>query len=200
MIATALMILVIGDSPDSEQTAQAPWNIDIQANGTSRVFGITLGRTQLQDANQILAQYPDTYFIPASDDMPARLVSVYDELNTGGLLATIELQYALEPSTLAEYEKSALTVADKPYLQLSDQHQMQLLSATIKNLIYKPAIDYEVDVILQRFGPATEQLQINDSTQSWRYPELGLEIVIDSAGPDTFIYQAIESSARPPIE
>ncbi len=200
MIATALMIMVIGDSSDSEQTTHMPWNIDIQANGTSRVFGITLGRTQLQDANQILAQYPETHFIPASENMPARLVSIYDELNTGGLLATIELEYALEPSTLVEYEKSALTVADKSYLQLSDQHQMQLLSATIKTLTYKPAIDYEIDVILQRFGTATEQLQINDTTQRWRYPELGLEIVIDSAGLDTFIYRAIAASDPQPVE
>lgn len=200
MIAAALMIMVIGDSSDSEKTAHMPWNIEIQNNGTSRVFGITLGKTQLQDANQILAQYPETHFIPASDNMPARLVSVYDELNTGGLLASIELEYELEQSTLAEYEKSALTVADKPYLQLSDRHQMQLLSATIKTLIYKPAIDYELDVILQRFGPATEQLPINDSTQRWLYPELGLDIMIDSAGPDTFIYTAIAATAPEPAE
>lgn len=200
MIGTALMIMVIGDSSDSEQTMQMPWDIDIQANGTSRVFGIALGKTQLQDANQILAQYPETHLLPARDNMPVRLVSVYDELNTGGLLATIELEYALEQAILAQFEKSALTVADQPYLQLSDDQQMQLLSATIKTLTYKPAIDYELDVILQRFGPASEQVQVNDTTQRWRYPELGLEIVVDSAGPDSFIYQAIEATAPQPAQ
>ena len=63
MIGTALLILVIGGNPTEDQPAYTPWNISILDNNKIRVFGVTLGKTTIQDANQIFANFPETRLI-----------------------------------------------------------------------------------------------------------------------------------------
>ena len=79
MIGTALMIMVIGDNQDEKHPEYMPWNIDIIQNNNIRVFGVTLGKTRIQDANQILASFADTRLLKNGSEL--ELIAVYDELN-----------------------------------------------------------------------------------------------------------------------
>ena len=65
---------------------------------------------------------------------------------------------------------------------------MILLDTVISRLTYKPAVDYEKNVILQRFGTPDNELNISDHVSRWIYLDFGLEITIDQLGPDTFSY------------
>lgn len=189
MIGTALMIMVMSEKQSPSDLNNRPWEIDIHKNGNIRVFGITLGKTTIQDANQILASFPETRVI--MDTPQTRLVAMYDELIIGGFIASIELNYALDEDTLKKLVNKTTIPADKTYGLLDKNTEMTLLSTVINGLNYKPGIDYDMDAILQRFGQPTTETKLTDSITQLEYPDLGLEITIDTQGPDIFKYQPL---------
>lgn len=197
MIGTALMIMVMGEKQTPSDLNSTPWEVSIINNQNVRVFGITLGKTTIQDANQILASFPETRLI--QDGSQAKLVAVYDELIIGGFIASIELNYALDADRLKQLVDKSSIVVDKNYRLLDKDTEMALLSTVINGLIYRPGIDYDIDAILQRFGQADSELKVTDTITQLNYPELGLEIIIDTQGSDLFKYQplsALPESAR----
>lgn len=195
MIGTALMIMVMGDKQSSSDLNTTPWEINIHNNGNIRVFGITLGKTTIQDANQILANFPETRVI--KDTPQGRIVAVYDELNIGGFIASIELNYALDTTTLIKLTRNTTILAEKNYGLLDKEVEMKLLSTVINGLIYRPNIDYDIDTILQRFGQPDSEVKLTDTITRMNYPDLGLEIMIDTRAPDQFIYSQL---AKPSAE
>ncbi len=188
MIGCALMIMVIGGKGFESNSTYTPWNIDIVQNNNIRVFGITLGKTRIQDANQILASFADTRLVKNENRL--QLIAVYNELNLAGLIAEIELLYDLDEAKLAELKKSAEQDDKLNSMHLPENIEMDLLTAVVSKLTYKPSVDYEIDIILQRFGPAASEEKINENVEHWTYPDIGLEIIIDKQGPDQFIYSS----------
>ena len=191
MIATALMIAVIGGKRNASHMEHLPWQIDTLKNGKTRVFGITLEKTSIQDANQILSSFPETQ-LHYTDEQTSRLVAVYDELNISGLMAQIELVYDLDYAQLTELNQLAIPVAGKTYAKLPEEKEMALLDTVASKLIYKPAINYQADEIHQRFGAPDQEIPLNDNTSLWLYPDLGLQIKLGKTGQDEFIYSPVQ--------
>ena len=189
MIGTALMVMVMSEKQNLSDLNTSPWEIDIHKNGYIRVFGITLGKTTIQDANQILASFPETRLI--MDTPQARLVAVYDELNLGGYLANIELNYALDENTLKNLTENTAVLTDKNYGKIDKDIELSLLSTVINGLTYKPDIEYDIDAILQRFGQPVNEVKLSDTSTRLEYPDMGLEIMIDTQAPDYFKYQPL---------
>ena len=193
MIGTALMIMVMGDKQIPSDINTTPWDISIINNHNVRVFGITLGKTTIQDANQILTSFPETRLI--NDGSQTILVAVYDELIIGGFVASIELSYALAAESLKQLESKADFAADKDYGLLDKDTEMLLLSSVVNGLIYRPSIDYDMDAILQRFGQPGTETKLTDTLTRLEYPDMGLEIMIDTEGSDYFKYQPLSKPA-----
>lgn len=185
------MIAVIGGKRSDSQLEHLPWQIDILKNGNTRVFGITLEKTSIQDANQILSSFPETrlYF---ADEQSSRLVAVYDELNISGLMAHIQLVYDLDYPQLAELNQLASPVTNQTYAKLPNEKEMALLDSVVQKLIYTPTIDYQEEEIEQRFGHPAQEIALDENTSIWLYPDLGLEIKLSRVAPDEFIYSTVK--------
>ncbi len=192
MIGTALMIAVIGGKRSTSHLEHLPWQVDILKNGNTRVFGITLEKTSIQDANQILSSFPETrlYF---TDETTARLVAVYDELNISGLMAQVQLVYDLSYQQLTELNQQATPVINQAYATLSEEKQMALLDTVVRQLIYIPVIDYQENEIEQRFGLPEQEIALDENTAIWAYPDLGLEIKLSRIAPDEFSYSPVKA-------
>ncbi|VAW69970.1 hypothetical protein MNBD_GAMMA10-1344 [hydrothermal vent metagenome] len=63
MIGTAMMIAVIGQRKPLNSLDYMPWEVDLLKNGSTRVLGITLGKTTIQEANQIFASFAQSRLI-----------------------------------------------------------------------------------------------------------------------------------------
>lgn len=210
MIGTAMMIAVIGQHESTTQLDNLPWEVDQLENGSLRVFGLTLGKTSIQDANQIFASFADTRLQVTTDthDYQAyQLLAIYDDLIISGLVAQIKLTYLLEPSDLQQIYRSVKPTqtkkADKETLKekaglysVSNDIEMKYLNKPVSSITYIPSIDYGLETIRQNFGPATEEKQVNDDLQLWRYPEMGLEIYISQSMLDQFIYTPLKPQGK----
>ena len=194
MIGTALMIAVIGNK-DAEQSADAmPWNIQLLDNGSSRIMGITLGKTNIQDAHQIFAHFSETRLFTTNDK--TELLAHFDEFSMAGLLAEIDLVYDISESLLDKVRQQATDTRHGEYQLVRESMLMDLLTSPVKQLIYKPFIDYDSSIISQRFGQPADHESINETVEKLSYPTLGLVIYLNSDGPDKFIYSLIDKTTE----
>lgn len=210
MIGTAMMIAVIGQHEPTTQLDSLPWEVDRLENGSLRVFGLTLGKTSIQDANQIFASFADTRLQVTTDTheyQEYQLLAIYDDLIISGLVAQIKLTYLLEPSDLQQIYRSVKPTQTKKaelktlkeeagLYSVSNDIEMKYLSKPVSSITYIPSIDYGLETIRQNFGPATEEKQVNDDLQLWRYPEMGLEIYISQSSLDQFIYTPLKPQGK----
>ncbi|MCW8853577.1 MAG: hypothetical protein OQK72_02640 [Gammaproteobacteria bacterium] len=194
MIGTALLIAVIG-SDDIDQLDDAmPWNIQILENGSSRIMGITLGKTNIQDAHQIFAHFSETRLVTSNSKTV--LLAHFDELNLAGLLAEIDLIYDISETDLEKVRQQAVDTKQGQYQLVRESMLMDLLTTPVKQLIYKPYIDYDNNMISQRFGEPEERESITESTEKLIYPALGLVIYLNTDGPEKFIYSRIDKTTK----
>ena len=194
MIGTALMIAVVGDR-DAEQTADTmPWNIQTLDNGSSRIFGITLGKTNIQDAHQIFAHFSETRLFTVNNKL--ELLAHFDELSIAGLLAEIDLIYDISETHLEKVQQQVINSRRGNYQLIRESMLMELLTTPVKQLIYKPSIDYDERIIAQRFGEPEDRAAVNDTIEKLSYPALGLVIYLDSDGSDKFVYSRIKKIAE----
>ena len=202
MVGVAMVIAVIGQEPPLNDLDYQPWDVNRLDNGSLHVLGITLGKTTIQEANQIYASFAKTRLqdlSSANDTHSHQLIAIYDELSIGGLIAKIQLGYQLDSETLSKVFKNA-TVAENNHstenqvrlYEIDKKDEVSLLNTPISSVTYIPTIDFGEDLIRQRFGQAIEELVINKEKQLWFYPELGLQIYIYANEPDRFVFSPLK--------
>jgi len=201
MIGTAMMIAVIGQHEEARQLDTMPWQVDKLENGSLRVFGLTLGKTSIQEANQLFARFGKNQFQIHTDEnnhQTFELFTLYNDLTFGGLQASIKLTYQINHPDLEKIYRS-LQELDENFdisktkhkivvLDINSEIEMKYLSYPISSITYTPSIDYGLDAIRQNFGPAAKEKKINDELQIWSYPKMGLKIYIHQTELDQFIY------------
>lgn len=190
MIGTALMIAVIGGEQRSALPGYMPWEIKVLENGNIRVFGITLNKTRIQEANQILTSFPETRLIKTDNDNLA-LYAVYEQLNMGGFIARLELQYDVDNEELRRLEAQARPSGNGDYFILSEKLELDLLDSRVRSINYIPDIDYTIDMIFQHFGQTTDLKTVSNNLKLLHYPDRGLDILVDTQGSERFSYHAI---------
>lgn len=201
MIGTAMMIAVIGEKESTVDLDYVPWEVDRLENGSIRVFGLTLGKTTIQDANQIFASFADTRLSSTQLEdgtQTLQLIAIYENLTIGGLVAEIQLTYQLDAQNLQEIYNNLMptdeTSKNQPivFYKIKKETEIKHLSTAISSITYIPSIDYDHETIRQRFGLAAEELKFSDTEERWRYPDLGLKIYIHKDKPDLFVYNTLK--------
>lgn len=189
-----MMIAVIGQHESSVQLDTMPWEVDRIDDNSIRVFGITLGKTTVQESNQILAQFGKTQLEvkTGADQKPHfQLSSTYDDLLIGGLIAQIKITYQINQKKLQSIYNSIRSSSSQPQATaypLTRDIEMEYLNTPISTITYIPSIDYGEDTLLQNFGPAAEEIKVNENETIWLYPKMGLKIYILKNKPDRFVY------------
>ena len=198
MIGTAMIVAVIGQHEPSAQQDTMPWEVDKLKNGSLRVFGITLSKTSIQDANQIFASFAETRLqvtTDTSENKTYQLIANYNELIIGGLITKIVLTYQLDQKALEKIAHSIKNIKNTQGSQLypiNNKIEMSYLNTAISTITYIPSIDYGLETIRQNFGQATEEKQIDEELQIWTYPEMGLQVYIYKSELDHFVYAPLK--------
>ncbi|HEY9200341.1 MAG TPA: hypothetical protein VIQ81_01990 [Gammaproteobacteria bacterium] len=195
MVGSAMMIAVLGQYKPHTQLNYTPWDIQIQDNGASRVFGLTLGKSNIQEANQIFASFADTRLLIDESNQPV-LVAHYNELVMDGIVADLELYYQLEPAVLEQLHKDLVAIENSQRQQtykLPADTEMDYLSTPIARIVYKPAIQYGEELITQRFGAPQQTVKVDDQQRHWLYPDSGLTIsLFDGQQAEEFEYRPLK--------
>ena len=198
-ILFALLVVVLAiypfldQSEDSETLTGLPWQVEIQPDGSTQVFGLQIGSSRLSDVLDILGSDMDLAIIAASDEVGS-LEMYYGHYRAGLLSGKLVLQTGiseLEITRLRENSVSSEYMASgqaKKYI-LSPDDLIQVLQETVVGLTFIPVSNLDEDVVLARFGEPDQRIQLTGVTH-YLYPHIGLTIALHENGKEVLQYVA----------
>jgi hypothetical protein len=200
MTGVALLIAVIlgpllwtmsGDQPAPDTRPMLPWQIEITDEGESRVFGLLIGRSVLDDARALFGPDIDVAII-APPGQPALLEAYLESITAGFITGRLILTLEVDSQTIAEMRDRALKEA---YMEsvtrkitLAPNDLATARQTPIRAITFIPSADLDADVIIQRFGEPAMRIRIADELEHFLYPDRGLDIALSSRGKEVFQY------------
>lgn len=189
----------LDQSGDSEPVTGLPWQIDIQADGSTKVFGLHVGVSRLSDALDILGHDMELAIVAAPDETGS-LEMYYGHYQAGLLSGKLVLQTNISEQALAGWRDNSVkseymaTGLAKKYF-LSPDDLPQVLNQTIIGLTFIPAVNLDEDVILARFGEPAQRIRLTEVTH-YLYPAKGLDVVHHEGSREVLQYVEPEAFSQ----
>ncbi len=191
VLLVSLLLAACGERPATPPADTYPWQITVTDPARSRVFGITLGRTTLGEASEILGQ---DYQLALFEEPGGRLSLevYYKEITRGGLSGKLIMLLDAGRDELTQIRERAarrkvLETGNIRYT-LSEPDRLAAASRVIVGLDYIPYVNLDADTITARFGTPAERIRVDARRQHWLYPDKGLDILLNSDGRELLQY------------
>lgn len=194
LLVITLAILSACDRKEQQGAVPAqvyPWQIEIQPDGRSRVFGITLEQTRLDAAAKTLNRGYDLGLFE-TPGQPLTLEAFFSEVTLGGLSGKIILTLAASQAELQAMRDRAikrkiLESGDRRYVMAAPD-KAAAGSRVVQALSYIPYVDLDPDIIQARFGTPAERIRVDKTHEHWLYPDKGLDLLLDADGKELLQY------------
>ena len=182
IVSASLLLLAPDNTVHSPDTL--PWNISHPTPDTTRVFGITLGKTTLEQAAAVFKGHTDTeieisLFKPTDGKLGVE--AFVEEVNFNGLKAKIFMSIAIPDEELQGMYKRGLRINGTPSgkrITLAYDDLTRVRNTPITSLTYLPGVRLDEGVILKRFGEPVQRIREKDTEViHWLYPQHGLDLV-----------------------
>jgi hypothetical protein len=168
-----------GDKP--VEKSDLPWHIGHPTADTIRVFGVTLGQTSTDEAEQhfkeaakpILFKSPEGHLV---------VEVFFEQVNLAGLKARIVVSVQVPDSELqAMFDRGLRLNATESgkEITLAPEDAAKIFILPISSLTYMPLVRLDDAVLTKRFGQP--QLRIKEKKSGvvhWLYPQNGLDIAL----------------------
>ncbi|MCL2346032.1 MAG: hypothetical protein FWC58_09310 [Desulfobulbus sp.] len=191
VIVASFLIPMPGQGGDPERNL--PWQIEVDGQGGSRVFGLQPGRSTLADVRAALGGDFELAIIAQPDEIGA-VEAYYSQVALGFVLARLVVTLDVAPETVKAMRERALKAermeSATRKITLHPDDLAQLEQARIKALTVIPTINLDEATIIQRFGQPAERLQVTEKRAHLLYPHLGLDVVVNSDGKELLQYVA----------
>jgi len=190
LLALGLALLLPGGravDPDPK----LPWRIVVGADGSARVFGLTLGHSTLAEAQRLLGDNGELTLFAARDGR-LTLEAYFDQVALSGLRARMVLTLELPRGQLqALYDRgvrvSRLGSGETKVIP-SERDRADVVRAPLHDITYLPLADIPEEVLVKRFGPPGERIPVGGGIVHWLYPDQGLDIIVDPRHKEVFQY------------
>jgi len=178
-------------SENAETLTGLPWQIEIQTDGSTQVFGLYIGVSSLADAIERLGSDMELAIIASSDEV-GNLEMYYGHYQAGLLSGKLVLQTKISEQDIKRWRENALrseymaTGQAKKYI-LSPDDLPQVLAKVITGLTFIPTVNLDEEVILARFGEPDKRVQSADAVH-FLYPAKGLDIALHEDSKEVLQY------------
>jgi hypothetical protein len=201
---TLLALQMFAPTPGPDATnprTDLPWQITVNADGSSRVFDIELGTATLADAIDKFGGLEGLALFEHQDG-PLVLEAYFGNVQFGPLRAKVIAGLEAGPQELAEIRSQAINRDGSPSGDWKyalndppDRHRDRRLTL----VTYIPATrGLDTDFFRKRFGEPTAWLREAETAVSWFYPRLGLSVLIDDNAREVLEYQPPRDFVMPP--
>lgn len=191
LLALALLFPLGQEAPPPGQS-WLPWQIE-RVDGTTRVFGLTLGRSTLSEAEAKFAETAEVSLFAGRDGGGYAVEGYFDEVVMGGLRAKVVVSVALEQGMMARmFDRGArvATVGSGERKVTLHPDDVDLVKhSPIGSLTYLPRANLDEATLRKRFGePARRVEEPQGAVVHLLYPEIGLDIAVSEKEKETFQY------------
>ena len=181
----------LDQSEKPETLTGLPWQIEMNADGSTKVFGLHIGRSRLSDAIEILGDDMELAIIAATEETGS-LEMYYGHYKAGLLSGKLVLQTDIDEQDLSRWRESAVkseymaTGMAKKYT-LSPDDMPQVLDEVIIGLTFIPAVNLDEAVIVARFGMPDSRIESAGAIH-FLYPDKGLDIALHASSKEVLQY------------
>jgi len=183
----------IGKDKDTSAVTGLPWQIEVLADGSSKVFGVILGQTTLGEAAAHLGGDMELAVMVAKGEQGS-LEMYYGQYRAGLLSARLILAADTDADIINSMRENAakkdvLETGARKYV-LSEEDHAQAFDAVIQSIACVPAVNLDHDIIIKRFGEPGERIQKNNGLTHYLYPAKGLDVILSEEGKEVLQYVA----------
>lgn len=190
LLGLAIAIFIPGGE-STDKTPMLPWQITIDANGNSSVFGITMDNSTLLEAEN-LYQEQSTVSLFATPDNQYAIEAFFERLYLNGIRANLVMNIDVDADTAAQMMERGIRISrlgsGTSKVTLSEEDLQQVKASTISLITYLPATDLDEELIQRRFGEPAERIPEESGTVHWLYPDKGLDIAVNPETKEVFQY------------
>jgi hypothetical protein len=193
LVIVSIFLLLLAPDNAVHTPDTLPWNITHPTPDTTRVFGITLGKTTLDQAAEVFkgqAEIEISLFKPTDGELGVE--AFLEEVNFNGLKAKIVMNIAVPSEELQGMFQRGLRINGTPSgkrITLTYDDLIRVRNLPIASLTYLPTVSLEEAVITKRFGePAQRVRESRTGVIHWLYPQHGLDVVLGGKEKPLFQY------------
>jgi hypothetical protein len=189
----------IGKDRDSGGVTGLPWQIELTAEGATRVFGVMPGRTTLGEAAAHLGKDMELAVMVAKGEAGS-LEMYYGNYRAGLMSAKLVLAAELDDDVIESMRRNAaetevLKSGARKYVLGSEDHA-RAFDAMISSIACIPAVNLDHDIIIKRFGEADKIVKTSEGVTHYLYPEKGLDVILSEEGKEVLQYVAPDEFHR----
>lgn len=192
-LALPFLIPGAGQRAGVDPNRDLPWQIDVDGQGGSQVFGLQPGRSTLADARRVLGSDLELAIVAAPGEVGA-VEAFYTQVPLGFVLAKMILTVDADPAAIIAMRERALkaepmeSATRKIRLHPDDRAAVEALPLRAISVI--PTVNLDEATLVQRFGPPAERLEAGERRVHLLYPEKGVDIMVDAEGKELLQYVA----------
>lgn len=199
VLAILMFLSPSPDTPGETTVTGLPWQIEITPDGSSRVFGLTIGAATLADARTRFGDDGEIAIVMAPGESGS-LENYFEHATLGAVTGKLILTADISPEALSEMRgravRSAYMQSSTRKFTLASEDKTAALAARIRAIAFIPSINLDEAMIVQRFGQPAERVRSAEKTEHFLYPERGLDIVLDADAKELLQYVAPRDFAR----
>jgi len=187
LIGSAVLVIGLNRYEPVSNISETPWSVELTTKDNVKVLGLTLGETLLPAALNRFGKQGSSYLLVKSDQTLV-LITLLEAVTFDRLIADIKLTYAVPQNKLRNLIQTNTTQSSLQKIRLSNEQLNSLNDAVVEKLSYQPSINYDEDLILQRFGFPDLKEQISENSQRWTYQDMHLQIDLNDGVNDKLVY------------
>jgi len=168
-------------------TAQfLPWQIESTEQGSIRVFGLTLGESTLQQAEDLFDGGAKVSLF-VSPDAQYKVEAYFDKVILGGFSAQLVMVMALSQEQLVMMFQRGARVSNlgggRKKVTLAGDDLKTIFHTPIASIAYLTRARLDDELLRKRFGePAQRIREAEGNTTHWLYPAMGLDVALHDEG------------------
>jgi len=212
VIALSLLLFGLAFLLPSPQFAEVgdpdnflPWQIRLDAEGQSEVFGLKPGISTLNDARRRFGDELDLGIIAAPNEI-GTLEAYYARVDLGPLQGRLILTLEATPETLSAMRERAIKAeymeSTTRKIRLAPEDVEAANRAPLVAISFIPGANLDEDILKQRFGEPAEVIRVSETLTHYLYPGKGLDVVHDLKGKEILQYvapQEFETRIQEPL-
>jgi len=198
LLVTGLAVYRYARPPVDGPSAQAPshgrpWQIQVEPDGTSRVFGVSLGHGTLREAVTRFGPLTEIAVIARRGE-PGSLEAYYADASAGGITGKLVFGADADPRTLEHLKANAaktehMASGARKY-RVSVEDLDSALALPLGTITFIPSASFDEHTAVARFGQPAARIPTEAGVVHLLYPEKGLDIRLNARGKEVLQYVA----------
>jgi hypothetical protein len=198
LLLSSLLALTLGmsgcDSSPNQKPEDLPWQVITTAEGNTQVFHLDVGKVTLKDVIERFHSFPEMAVF-AHESGKRDVEAYFSTMRIGLFEAKIVAELDATPAMLDSFQTNNTKregMASGQWKYTLSEADMKIADGLrVKRLIYMPMINYDLDIVVARFGEPEERVASQQAgTEYWFYPSKGLAIAMNTNDNEILYYTA----------